>query len=252
MEAIQFQGVNLAELLPRIPGEIKNGLPFGLVKLDLQGNVLEYNMAEGTMTGVDPNWALGKNFFDEVAVCTKTQVFYGRFLEGVKKGFLNAVFDYVFDHRDVGVRVKVHMVMIPDHLGRKTVMLLVKRVDKPLIKDATPEWPPRDSADFEGTRPAGMDALAPPAVAMPAVFGQTPAPSVGLAAAAQPSVRDIVEAVMSIINSSGATGTAQQIAQAAVQQLQPPAQTPSHPPPPPPAATPTRATTGKHEDILKF
>ncbi len=136
MEHISFEGVDLAELLPRIPDSIKDGLPFGLVKLDLTGKVLEYNMAEGDLTGVSPAWAIGKNFFDEVAVCTKTANFYGRFVEGVKKGFINAVFDYTFDHREEATKVKVHMVTVPDHLGRKNVMILVKRSSKPLVINA--------------------------------------------------------------------------------------------------------------------
>ena len=61
MEFVNFEGVNLAELLPRIPDSVKDDLPFGLVKLDLTGKILEYNMAEGEMTGVKPDWALGKN-----------------------------------------------------------------------------------------------------------------------------------------------------------------------------------------------
>jgi photoactive yellow protein len=136
MEHLSFNGVDLAELLPRIPDSIKDGLPFGLVKLDTRGVILEYNMAEGEIAGVDPKWALGKSFFDEVAVCTKTAAFYGRFVEGVKKGFLNAVFDYTFDSRSGNARVKVQMVMVPDHLGRKSVMVLVKRQDKPVVMDA--------------------------------------------------------------------------------------------------------------------
>ncbi len=55
MEHISFEGVNLAELLPRIPDSIKDGLPFGVVKLDLTGIVLEYSMAEGNLTGVSPS-----------------------------------------------------------------------------------------------------------------------------------------------------------------------------------------------------
>lgn len=136
MEFVNFEGVNLAELLPRIPDSVKDDLPFGLVKLDLTGKILEYNMAEGEMTGVKPDWALGKNFFDEVALCTKTPAFYGRFVEGVKKGFVNAVFEYVFDHRSVPTQVKVHMVSVPDHLGKPNVMILVKRSNKPNITEA--------------------------------------------------------------------------------------------------------------------
>ncbi len=146
MENINFEGVNLAELLPRIPDTVKNGLPFGIVKMDLKGTILEYNMAEGELTGVDPNWAIGKNFFDDVAMCTKTQAFYGRFVEGVKLGFLNVVFEYVFDHQKSATKVKVHMFTMPDSLGKKTVVLLVKRSNMPVIIDAIPENLPVTSA----------------------------------------------------------------------------------------------------------
>lgn len=139
MENINFQGVNLAELLPRIPESVKNGLPFGIVKMDLTGTILEYNMAEGELTGVDPKWAIGKNFFNDVALCTRTAAFYGRFVEGVKKGFLNVVFEFVFDHRQIATKVKIHMFTMPDSAGKKTVMLLVKRSNQPLVIDAISE-----------------------------------------------------------------------------------------------------------------
>jgi photoactive yellow protein len=141
MEFINYEGVNLAELLPKIPDSVKNNLPFGLVKLDLTGKVIEYNMAEGELTGVKPDWAMGKNFFDEVATCTKTPAFYGRFVEGVQKGFVNAVFEYVFDHREVATTVKVHMVSVPDHLGKQNIMILVKRANKPAVTDAAATAP---------------------------------------------------------------------------------------------------------------
>ena len=85
-------------------------------------------MAEGELTGVDPKWAIGKNFFNDVALCTKTQAFYGKFLEGVKRGFMNSVFNYTFDHGLESTRVKVHMITLPDAKGIKTVVLLVTRV----------------------------------------------------------------------------------------------------------------------------
>lgn len=136
MEFINFDGIDLAALVPQIPRSVKDKLPFGLIRLDLAGTVLEYNMTEGEMMGVDPNWAIGKNFFKEVATCTKPDAFYGRFVEGVKKGFLNTVFDYTFNHQGVTTSVKVTMITLPDHLGRKSVMVMVKRANKPLIADA--------------------------------------------------------------------------------------------------------------------
>ena len=136
MEFIKFDSTNLAEFLSSIPDGSTNALPFGLIKLDLKGIVLEYNMAESEMMGTDRSWAIGKNFFDEVATCTKPKEFYGRFKEGVERGFLNTVFDYTFNHRGVATIVKVTMITMPDHLGKKSVMVMIKRGEKPLIEDA--------------------------------------------------------------------------------------------------------------------
>lgn len=128
METVHLENINLSEVLPRI-NDI-NILPFGLVKMDLTGKVLEYNMAEAELTGTDPNWAVGKNFFNEVATCTNTPAFYGKFVEGVKKGFLNAVFNYSFTHREIPIRVRVHMVTMPDSRGQKIVVMMVTRVQQ--------------------------------------------------------------------------------------------------------------------------
>ena len=118
MEIVHLDNINLAEVLPRI-NDI-NVLPFGVVKMDLTGKILAYNMAEAELTGTDPDWAVGKNFFDEVATCTNTPAFYGKFAEGVKKGFLNAVFNYSFTHCETPIRVRVHMMTMPDSIGKKS------------------------------------------------------------------------------------------------------------------------------------
>ncbi|MBC7609690.1 MAG: PAS domain-containing protein [Polaromonas sp.] len=130
MEIVHLENINLAEVLPRI-NDI-NVLPFGMVKMDLTGKILEYNMAEAELTGTDPAWALGKNFFHEVATCTNTPAFYGKFVEGVKKGFLNAVFNYSFTHCEIPIRVRVHMITMPDSLGQKIVVMMVTRVNQPV------------------------------------------------------------------------------------------------------------------------
>ena len=130
MELTNFENINLAEVLSRIPDI--NVLPFGVIKMDLKGKILEYNMAEGELTGTDSAWALGKNFFHEVAMCTKTPAFYGKFLEGVKSGFLNAVFNYSFEHHEISTRVRVHMMTMPDAQGQKIVVVLVTRISQPV------------------------------------------------------------------------------------------------------------------------
>lgn len=232
MEKIDFESVNLAELLPRIPESARNGLPFGIVKLDLAGKILEYNMAEGDLTGVDPAWALGKNFFDEVALCTKTAAFYGKFVEGVKRGFLNTVFDFTFDHREIAVKVKVHMFTMPDSRGNKTVMLLVKRSDKPLVTDAFADT----QAPIEPVQPAFQSTS-------PSYGSAVSEPTVQVA----PGTQEIVNAVIMAMNQGVNLG----VVQAATQQ-------PAAPPPlvaEPAQATPNQAaltSKSRHQDILKF
>jgi photoactive yellow protein len=243
MEHISFEGVDLSELLPRIPDSVKDTLPFGLVKLDMTGKILEYNMAEGELTGVSPDWALGKNFFDEVALCTKTAAFYGRFVEGVKKGFINAVFDYTFDHREIATKVKVHMVTVPDHLGRKNVMILVKRANKPLVQDAVsadPIIPAGYDQRQDHTRPASLDTL-PSRSAAPAAT-----------AANMPSIQDIVNAVVNLMNQGGAVKDKDAAAQAVMASMQAQASKPAAAPAPAPAPASAPAGKSRIEDILKF
>ena len=129
MEIVHLENIDLAEVLPRI-NDI-NVPPFGVVKMDLTGKILEYDMAEAELTGTDPAWALGKNFFNEVATCTNTPAFYGKFVEGVKKGFLYAVFNYSFTHRETPTRVRIHLMTMPDSVGQKIVVMLVTRVNQP-------------------------------------------------------------------------------------------------------------------------
>ena len=235
MKRFDFEGVNLAELLPRIPDTVRNGLPFGLVKLDLTGKILEYNMAEGDLTGVDPAWAMGKNFFDDVALCTKTQAFYGQFVEGVKRGFMNTVFDFTFDHQEIATQVKVHMFTMPDSSGKKTVMLLVKRSDKPLIVDAisnAPRSAPAAQPVFQNTSASHV------------VTGSNPTPT------AVPEIQDIVNAVILAMNQGVNQGVGQSAIQGGNQQpTAAPQLAASDQQKPPPEAPMGKS---RHQDILKF
>lgn len=75
-------------------------LPVGMVQLDRDGTVLKFNRTESRLASYEREDALGRNFFDEVAPCTKVQEFHGRFLEGVARRSLHTVFPYEFRFRD--------------------------------------------------------------------------------------------------------------------------------------------------------
>jgi photoactive yellow protein len=84
-------------------------LPYGMIQLDATGRVLKYNAVESRLASLPQETTIGKQFFSEVAPCTKVQDFYGRFREGVVRESLDTTFQFHFafkQHpRDVTVRL---------------------------------------------------------------------------------------------------------------------------------------------------
>jgi photoactive yellow protein len=109
MEIVSFETQDLANVLAKMGDKAIDNLAFGAVKVDAAGKILQYNVAEGDITGRDPKAVLGKNFFTEVAPCTNRPEFQGKFKEGVAAGNLNTIFEYVFDYNMKPTKVKVHM-----------------------------------------------------------------------------------------------------------------------------------------------
>jgi photoactive yellow protein len=109
MEVLSFESKDLANVLAKMGDKEIDKLAFGAIKVDAEGKILQYNAAEGEITGRDPKEVIGKNFFTEVAPCTNRPEFYGKFKEGVSKGELNTLFEYVFDYKMKPTKVKVHM-----------------------------------------------------------------------------------------------------------------------------------------------
>lgn len=111
-------------------------LPYGMIQLDGSGRILKYNAVESRLASLDQQQQIGRNFFSEVAPCTKVQAFYGRFKEGVVREQLDTTFTFHFafkqSPRDVTVRMlysrrtRSVWVMISDHEGRPLVQGEVK------------------------------------------------------------------------------------------------------------------------------
>ena len=86
-----------------------DSLAFGAIRLDANGVIQAYNVAEGAITGRDPNAVIGKNFFTDVAPCTNTPEFQGKFAAGVASGDLNVLLEYTFDYEMTPTKVRVNM-----------------------------------------------------------------------------------------------------------------------------------------------
>lgn len=109
MEIVQFGSDDIENKLSRMDDGQLDDMAFGAIQLDKNGTVEKYNAAEGDITGRDPSKTIGKNFFRDVAPCTNSPQFKGKFDEGVRSGDLNTMFEYTFDYEMKPTKVKVHM-----------------------------------------------------------------------------------------------------------------------------------------------
>lgn len=109
MQVVEFGKADIENVMAKMSGKDLDALAFGAIQLDAAGKVLQYNMAEGAITGRDPKAVIGKNFFTEVAPCTNSRSFKGEFDKGVKAGNLNVMIEYTFDYKMAPTKVKVHM-----------------------------------------------------------------------------------------------------------------------------------------------
>jgi len=100
-------------LLERIDGLTSaelDALPVGAIQLDREGTILQFNEYEANLSNRRAPDTVGRNFFRDVAPCTNVREFYGRFVEGVRRGALEESFDYLFafEPRPRNVRVTLY------------------------------------------------------------------------------------------------------------------------------------------------
>lgn len=117
----------LLEAADAMTSEELDTLPYGMIQLDAKGRILKYNAVESRLASLPAEQAIGKQFFTEIAPCTKVQEFYGRFKEGVIRESLDTSFQFHFAFkqrpRDVTVRLfyskrtRSVWVVISDHQG---------------------------------------------------------------------------------------------------------------------------------------
>ncbi len=82
---------------------------FGIIALDSHAQVKIFNEAESRLSGLRADEVLDRNFFTEVAPCTASRLFRGRFRQGIKDGSLDEHFYYTFTYRIRPISAHVHM-----------------------------------------------------------------------------------------------------------------------------------------------
>jgi photoactive yellow protein len=111
--------------LGRMTPDQLDGLPFGVVTLDSNGRVIGYNDTESRLAGLPKDRVIGRNFFTEVAPCTRVREFEGRFrdfAEGRSRLALET-FEFVFHFRHGAQRVVI-LISPARHRGRFHVSMI--------------------------------------------------------------------------------------------------------------------------------
>lgn len=101
--------VELGILSSEIDEQLLDEQPFGIIRLDSSGRILNYNLYEERLARRSRRDVVGKNFFFEVAPCTRVKKFYGRFIDGVERRSLKATFSFqfLFPHGERSVEISL-------------------------------------------------------------------------------------------------------------------------------------------------
>ena len=125
--AMTRDGIDFGAIAKLTPDKL-DGLPYGLITLDAVGRVIHYNDTEARLVGLPKDRVIGKNFFTEVAPCTRLREFEGRFMELAADPVNVRVqtFDFVF--RFAKGEQHVTVVITPARARGQFHMALIRRI----------------------------------------------------------------------------------------------------------------------------
>ena len=109
VDDLHFEDDDLGEKLRHASDEQRDNAPFGIIKVDDEGEVEFFNQYESDLSGMDPDDVVGRNFFTQVAPCTNNRLFRGRFKKGVRRGELDETFTYTYTYKMRPTLVDVHL-----------------------------------------------------------------------------------------------------------------------------------------------
>ncbi len=107
---MSFVSPQILNQLPTLSPSTADSQPFGIVKMDDNGNIQMYNKWEADLAGIAQASAIGKNFFTQIAPCTNNRLVHGKFKDGVAKGELDTEFGYTFTYKMKPTNVVLRLV----------------------------------------------------------------------------------------------------------------------------------------------
>ena len=119
-------GIDFSTVARLSPAELDK-LPYGLICLDAQGRVVQYNDTESRLAKLSKERVVGKNFFRDVAPCARVREFEGQFYDLVRDPSRIRVrsFDFVFRFRHSEQHVTI--ILTPARIRGLYNMALLRR-----------------------------------------------------------------------------------------------------------------------------
>ncbi len=112
-----------------LPESEIDALPFGLIAVDADGTIRQYNAYESRMARLPKDRVIGRNFFRDVAPCLSVHGFQGRFERFLEQtGDAAESFDFEFRFAFGRQFVKITFVRSTKN---KQIKILVNRYDDP-------------------------------------------------------------------------------------------------------------------------
>jgi photoactive yellow protein len=149
---------SLERLLSMTADEVDE-LPYGFIILDAEGTILLYNRYEAALARAAPEHVVGRNFFHDIAPCTRVAAFHGRFREvasaapGTSRRFAFR-FHFLHGAQDVLVQItRAPDLASPDEAGAGARVFLT--VVRQVITSASVSRPSQLTLDLANGRLAG-------------------------------------------------------------------------------------------------
>jgi photoactive yellow protein len=128
-----FRAYDLAKIQNLHDAEL-DAAPFGVIVVDANGTILEYNAYERSLAALGDRNVIGLNFFADVAPCTAIRDFQGRFGDFLNSGQTTIEpFEFVFTFPRGPKRVNVVFVRLANDRDRATICVIRSEVAAPSV-----------------------------------------------------------------------------------------------------------------------
>jgi len=125
-----FDAFDISKALQLHGGDL-DAMPYGVIQVDAEGTILEYNAYERSMANMGAREVIGKNFFRDVAPCTAIRDFQGRFGDFMKSADTSIEpFEFLFAFSRRPQRVNVTFIRLSNERDRAMICVIRSEVEE--------------------------------------------------------------------------------------------------------------------------